>query len=180
MTRTVGVVMIVLSVGLCVLGGSFLGVGVGEGSLELAGAILGLGLLIVFVVGPLAAGGVLVLARVRDEQAEQVQADRLRKIVDMVTTRGQMRLSDVVIELGADLPSVQSMIYKLVGMQVFSGYVNWDEGVLYSVQASLLVDTTQCKHCGGNLSLVGKGVVKCPYCETEYFLPSEKGGVGDA
>jgi tRNA(Ile2) C34 agmatinyltransferase TiaS len=57
-------------------------------------------------------------------------------------------------------------------MGVFSGYVNWDEGTLYSEQASELRNMTQCKNCGGNLTLAGKGVIKCPFCGTEYFLPS--------
>jgi hypothetical protein len=59
----------------------------------------------------------------------------------------------------------------LVGLGVFTGYINWDDGVLFSAQASQLRDLTQCKKCGGAVKLVGKGVVKCPYCGTEYFLP---------
>lgn len=170
--RTVGVVLVVVSVVVCLVGGVFLGVGYGQGSLELAGLILGVGLLFVFVVAPLGAGGVFALVRGRSEEAKHVEAEQLRKLLDVVRTRGQVRLSDMAIELHADLPAVQNMVYQLVGMWVFSGYVNWDEGVLYSVEASLLQDATECKHCGGNLALAGKGVVKCPYCGTEYFLPS--------
>jgi tRNA(Ile2) C34 agmatinyltransferase TiaS len=62
------------------------------------------------------------------------------------------------------------MIYELVGLQVFSGYINWDQGILYSSDASKLRELTQCKNCGGEIQLVGKGVVKCKFCGTEYFL----------
>jgi tRNA(Ile2) C34 agmatinyltransferase TiaS len=43
--------------------------------------------------------------------------------------------------------------------------------VLYSAEVSALRGTTRCKHCGGEVTLAGKGVIKCPFCGTEYFLP---------
>lgn len=178
MTRTVGVVLIVAAVAVCLISGALFGAGFFQGSnsvdntvgLSLGGAVLGFAVVFIVLVLPLAGGGALVLMRGKSEQAEQVEADALRKILDMVKTRGEVNVSDVIIELNSDLPSVQEKIYKLVGMGVFSGYINWDDGVLYSADAAGLHDMTQCKHCGGTLSLAGKGVVKCPFCGTEYFL----------
>ncbi len=170
MTRTVGILLLVASAGICAIGAAFLGVGLSQGSLEPAGFVLGFGLLFVFLVGPLAGGGIFALVRSRGEQAEQAEAEKLRKILDMVKTRGRVDISDLSIELHADRESVQDMIYKLVGLGVFSGYVNWDEGILYSEEASELHNLTQCRYCGGQLTLAGKGVVKCPFCGTEYFL----------
>ena len=128
-------------------------------------------LLFVVLVGPLAAAGVIALTRGRKEIAEQAAAANQRKILDMVKTRGQVNISDVIIELQSDMPTVQDMIYRLVGMGVFSGYINWDEGTLYSAEAASLRELQNCRNCGGELSLAGKGVIKCPYCGTEYFLP---------
>lgn len=170
MTRTVGVILLAGAVGICVVGTALLGSGLASGSLQPSGAILGFGLLLILLVGPLAAGGVLVITRSRSEQAEQAIAEKQRKILDMVRTRGKVNVSDLAVELQADLPTVQDLVYKLVGMGVFSGYVNWNDGVLYSAEASALRGLEQCKNCGGQLSLAGKGVVKCPYCGTEYFL----------
>ncbi len=170
MTRTVGIILLVAAVGACLIGSVLLGTGLAQGSLEPAGAALGFALLAVLLVGPLAAVGVVILMRGRHEETEEAEAEKQRKILDMVKTRGEVRISDVIIELHSDLPTVQNMIYDLVGMGVFSGYINWDEGILYSEQASELRDLKQCRNCGGDLSLAGKGVVKCPYCGTEYFL----------
>lgn len=170
MGRSVGVILIVTAAAICILGAAFLGIGLAQGTLQMAGAVLGFGLILVLVVGPLGGGGALIISRARRDEAADVDAANLRRVLDMVKTRGQVNVSDVVIELKSDLLSVQGMIYKLVGMGVFSGYVNWDEGVLYSAEASGLRDLQQCKHCGGQLKLAGKGVVKCPYCGTEYFL----------
>ncbi len=170
MTRTVAIILLVAAAGVLLLGGLFLFSGLAQGNLTAGGATLGFALLAVFLAGPLAAVGLLSLVRSRQEGAEEREASLQRRILDMVKTRGQINVSDVIVETQTDLPTVQSMIYKLVGMGVFSGYVNWDEGTLYSEQASELRELRQCRNCGGDLTLAGQGVVKCPYCGTEYFL----------
>lgn len=167
MTRTVGIILIVAAAVVALGGVTWL---VTEGTMTGGGLALGLILLFVVLVGPMAAGGVIALTRGRKEVAEQETASQQRKILDMVKTRGQVHVSDVIVELQSDMPSVQNMIYRLVGMGVFSGYINWDEGVLYSAEASSLRELENCRNCGGELSLAGKGVIKCPYCGTEYFL----------
>jgi hypothetical protein len=170
MTRMVGIILLVAAVAACLIGSALLGAGLAQGSLQPSGAVLGFALLAVLLVGPLAAVGIVILVRGRHEEAEEAEADKQRKILDMVKTRGEVHISDVIVELQSDRQTVQEMIYDLVGMGVFSGYINWDEGILYSEQASELRDLKQCRNCGGDLTLAGKGVVKCPYCGTEYFL----------
>jgi hypothetical protein len=170
MNRTVGYILIAVAVGICVIGSALLGVGLAGNQLAPAGAVLGFGLLFVVLVAPLAGGGIYAIVRGRREAETDKQAQMQRKILDMVKARGQVSVSDVIVELQSSLPEVQDMIYKLVGMGVFSGYINWDEGTLFSEQASALRDLDQCRNCGGQLSLAGKGVVKCPFCGTEYFL----------
>jgi len=169
-TRTAGMVFVGVGLLACLVGTAVLGVNLAQGQLRADAAILGFALLAVVIVAPLVGVGAVTLARGRTQVKESAAADAMRKLLDMVKTRGKLNVSDAVIEMQSDLPAVQDMIYRLVGMGVFDGYVNWDEGVLYSADASSLHDMTQCKHCGGNLTLAGKGVVKCPYCGTEYFL----------
>jgi len=70
----------------------------------------------------------------------------------------------------SSVDSVKDMVYQLVGLQVFSGYINWDQGILYSSEASKLLELDKCKNCGGEITLAGKGIVRCKYCGTEYFL----------
>lgn len=168
MTRTVGIILIAAAIVVGLVGVVWL---LSEGAMSGGGRALGLILLFVVLVGPLAAAGVIALTRGRKEIAEQAAAANQRKILDMVKTRGQVNISDVIIELQSDMPTVQDMIYRLVGMGVFSGYINWDEGTLYSAEAASLRELQNCRNCGGELSLAGKGVIKCPYCGTEYFLP---------
>lgn len=171
MARVVGVGLVVAAFLFCLVGVAWLGINLAgaRDTSAVGGAILGFALLLI-VVSPLLGGGVLVLARSRQEQTDRAKASTLRKVLDMVKTRGEVSVTDLVIELRTDLPSVQAMVYELVGMGIFSGYVNWDEGTLYSLDAVALGGITQCKHCGGRLSLAGKGVLRCQYCTTEYFL----------
>lgn len=159
-----GAAAVVLLIGVVWLGASF-----GEGGLRIGGLVIGLMLLMVIVL-PLGIGGLVMLTRSRGEEEELGERQELRKIIDMVKARGQVPLSDVVLELRSTREEVQDQIYSLVGMGLFSGYINWEEGVLYSEQASSLRELDRCKNCGGELKLVGKGVVTCPYCGTEYFL----------
>jgi hypothetical protein len=166
-----------------VFGGLLVGLGCGAwllvssmgsgGFLGQSGAVLG-GILLVAIVVPVVAVGAFLLVRGGREaaQAKQEQATgvKQRQLLDMVKTRGQMPISDLVFELKANRDDVQRWVHDLVGMGIFSGYVNWDEGILYSIEASQLRDLTRCKHCGGEVQLAGKGVVRCAYCGTEYFL----------
>ena len=132
------------------------------------GAVLGI-IIGLFVAIPLEAGGVFLLVRSRSEAASQADAGRQRKILDMVKTRGQVDISDLVFELNSTTDRVRDDIYKLVGMGLFTGYVNWDKGVLYSKEASQLTGQS-CPNCGGEQSFGGKGVITCQYCGTDVFL----------
>jgi DNA-directed RNA polymerase subunit RPC12/RpoP len=137
-----------------------------EGSI--GGATLGvIGSLFVGLV-PIGFGGYLVMQS-RTEAAEQADMARQRKILDVVKTRGQVDIRDLVFELKVDTQQVRDDIYKLVGLGLFTGYVNWDQGLLYSREASQLTGN-KCPNCGGEQEFVGKGVIACKYCGAEIFL----------
>ena len=151
------------------IGVLWLGAGVAAGRMQFTGAILGFGLLAVVVL-PLLGAGVFLLVRSGQEAKAGVETAQMRKILDVVKSRGEVPLSDLTLELNSNRDQVKNWIYTLVGMGTFSGYINWDEGVLYSSDASQLRGLERCRHCGGEVKLAGKGVVTCPYCGTEYFL----------
>jgi hypothetical protein len=142
----------------------------GEGSLTAGAATLGWVLGIAVLVLPQLAIGVFLLWKGTQEAAAAKQADAQRELLSIVKSRGQVDIGDVAIEMQVSKDEVQDMIHDLVGMGLYSGYINWDEGTLYSSQANQLRELTHCKHCGGELELAGKGVIRCPYCGTEYFL----------
>jgi hypothetical protein len=167
--RLMGFLLIGAGLAVALIGILYLGSSMADGRLRLTGAVLGGGFLAIVVL-PLIGAGIFMLVRSGREAAEDAKALELRRILDAVKSRGQIPISDLVLELGSSRDDVQKEIHALVGMGLFTGFINWDEGVLYSQDASALRELDKCKNCGGQLKLVGKGVVTCPYCGMEYFL----------
>lgn len=141
-----------------------------EGSLSSGAATLGMVIGFLVLVLPQLAIGTLILVRGQQEAKTAGKAAQQRELLGMIEARGQVYISDVAIEMQLSRDEVKSMLYSLVSMGLFSGYINWDEGVLYSQQASQLRELDRCLNCNGQLELAGKGVIRCPYCGTEYFL----------
>ncbi len=168
--RIVGILLIIAGIALGVIGVGWLIASVATGNLGVTGAILG-GALLALPILLLLGAGVFLLVRSGREAVVDAEREILRRILDMVQSKGQVPISDLVFEFKSTRDQVQNQVHALVGMGVFSGYVNWEEGVLYSAEAANLRDLDRCKHCGGELKLVGKGVIHCPFCGTEYFLP---------
>ncbi len=132
--------------------------------------ILGLGLLLLVLVAPLVGGGLYLTVQGVGEAKQQVDAGQQRKLLNIVQSKGQVQIDDVALELQQPKDKIRDMLYSLVGLGLYSGYINWDKGVLYSSDASKLRDLKQCPNCGGEIELTGKGVAKCRFCGTEFFL----------
>jgi hypothetical protein len=164
--KIIGTILIGSGVLVCLAAGAWLVFA--EGNTR-GGALLG-AILSLLIVAPLVGVGIFLLIRGRQEERAMADIAQQRKLLNIVKTQGQVTISDMVLELDGTYDQIKDWIYELVGRGLFSGYVNWEEGTLYSQQASELRGETRCKHCGGELDLAGKGVVRCPYCGTEYFI----------
>lgn len=170
MGRTIGIILIVGGIVVGIIITILMFVYRGEGSLTSGAATLGWVLGVAVLVLPQLAVGAFLLWKGGQEASVAKEADQQRQLLSIVKARGQIDIRDVAIEMQVRKDDVQGLIYDLVGMGLYSGYINWDEGILYSREASQLRELTHCNHCGGQLELAGKGVIRCPYCGTEYFL----------
>ncbi len=136
------------------------------------GRVLGLLIVLLVFVLPLGGGGLYLLTKGRQESVEYAEIAKQKKILNMVLAQGKVTLSEVALELNAPREKVEDYVRDLVGKNLFSGAINWQDGVLWSKQASQMKADRKCPNCGGQVELAGKGVIKCPYCGSEVFLAS--------
>jgi hypothetical protein len=170
MGRIIGLILIGAGVVAGLAVGAWLAVNYAAGDLGAGGAVLGVVAVLLVLVLPLVGVGTYFLWQGQQEARRDVDRRRRRRLLDAVSAQGQVAISDLAIELDVGRQEAQNILYDVVGMGLFNGYINWDEGMLYSVEARNLRELKQCRVCQGELELAGKGVVRCPYCDTEYFL----------
>ncbi len=138
-------------------------------NLQMTGFVLGLAIVFVIFVAPLVGAGLYLFVKGGAETREYAEVAQERKLLGIVQTQGQVKISDVVLEMGSNRDVVKSYIYDLVNKGLFTVYVNWDDGILYWKAAGEM-KTGKCPNCGGQLEIAGKGVIKCPYCGAEIFI----------
>ncbi|MEZ4769772.1 MAG: hypothetical protein R2844_15240 [Caldilineales bacterium] len=169
--RIIGIILIVFGIAACGIAGIWAAAEMSSGgSLTAGGAALALAIVFFLVFAPTVGVGIYLLVRGQREARELAEVDKERQLLNIVLTRGQVTIADLVLELRSTSDQVKAWIYDLVGKGLFSGYVNWNDGVLYSRQASQMREGKKCPNCGGEQAFAGKGVIVCPYCGSELFL----------
>lgn len=97
-------------------------------------------------------------------------AEKQNRLLALIEAHAQISLGDIVSQLHVPLEIVKEWIYSLVREGKYTGYIHWEEGILYSREAKALHAIGRCPHCGGKLEMAGKGIVQCEYCSTDIFL----------
>lgn len=167
--RTVGAVLMLVSAILLIAFGAWATVALQAN--ETSGGGLAIGIVIALaVLGPVFGIGAYVFRKGTAEKTEFATVQQEKKILNMVLTQGKVTIAELVAELEVPREGVEDMIRSLVGKQLFSGAINWEKGILYSVESQALTGDRKCPNCGGELTFAGKGLVVCPYCGSEVFL----------
>jgi hypothetical protein len=168
--KVMGLVLIGVGAAIAVIVTAFMGVGYVSGSTGIAGAALGV---VVCGLVPLVAfagvGGYLFVVG-RNEEAELELVRKKERLLGLIQAQGQASVGPIMMEMDMTRDQVTDAIYELVAMGLFSGYIDWEKLTFYSQDAAA-VGSNQCPNCGGIRELVGKGVVKCPYCGVGLFIP---------
>lgn len=143
--------------------------GMADDDLQTSGFVLLL-VIAAIVLLPIILAGVYMILKGREEIKDLAEIDQQRKLLNLVQARGQVSISDLVLDMQTTREKVQHSLTELVGRGLFSGYVDWNKGMLYSVEASKMRDQQTCPNCGGQMELAGKGTIRCPYCGADIFL----------
>lgn len=170
--RLIGIILIAVALIACLLATALLLGQVSTNETTITGAILGLFIVAIVFVLPLGGGGIYLLTKSQQEKTEYAAIEKQKKLLNMVLAQGKVSLSEVALELAMPRDQVEDLVRDLVGKNLFSGAINWNDGVLYSKQASQMKADHKCPNCGGQVELAGKGVIQCPYCSAEVFLAS--------
>lgn len=168
--RLIGIILVAAGVVAAVLGWLWLRANVAEGNQQASGSLLGAAFIGLVIVVPLIGFGLFFLQRGAAEGRQSQTIAEQRTILDMVKTQGKVSIADLSFATKLNRDQIEQRIRELVGRGLFTGYVDWNSGMLYSVDAAKLHGATTCPNCGGELTLAGKGLVKCPYCGAEIFL----------
>lgn len=170
--KTVGVIFVVIGAVCFLVAALFIGSGVASGSLTTAGAILGVGLFGVLPLLLFGGVGAYLFVKGRSEAAAMADVRRKERLLGLIQAQGKASLSTIMVELKVTRDTVKHDIYELVQQGLFAGYINWEQLTFFSSDAQR-VGSNKCPNCGGIRELVGKGVVKCPYCGVELFIPPD-------
>ena len=165
-------ILILVGIWICALVSIFLGVGYFNEQVGVAGAILGVALFGFLPLFLFAGVGVYLLITGRREAEELEVIRKKERILGLVQAQGQVSVGEIMVELELTRKQITNHIFELVGQGLFTGYIDWDALTFYSKDASAMGDN-QCPNCGGVRELVGKGVVKCPYCGVSLFIPPD-------
>ena len=95
-------------------------------------------------------------------------AQKRKAVLELVAAEGQIHLDEISTQLQAPYDLLRDWIYQLVQLHQFNGYINWDDGLLFSLVAEQIADESQCPNCGGKLGLTGD-VILCQHCGSEIF-----------
>ncbi|CAN5722225.1 hypothetical protein BH23CHL2_BH23CHL2_26240 [soil metagenome] len=150
---------------------AWLASGIISSDLETGGAILGGIIGFLFLVAPLVGVGGFIFVRARSESRQLSRAAVQRRLIARIDLAGEIAVADLALESGLTRDEVRENLVELVSRGLFSGYVDWNRGRLFARQAAELRELRNCQSCGSELRLAGKGLVRCPFCGTEYFLP---------
>ncbi len=169
MGRVTGIILVIAGIVLCLAVGVFLASGIATERLSVSAGLLGVVLILPVVLIMVGVGGYVAI-RGRQEAVEFAEVEREKQVLNRVLTQGQVRISDIALDMNVTREQIEAWVRDLVGKGLFSGAINWKEGILYSREASQLKADQKCPNCGGQVELAGKGIVVCPYCGSEVFL----------
>jgi hypothetical protein len=171
--KTVGIISIAAGAVIFLVAALWVLTGYSSGQVQDSSSVVfGIGLCGLLPLLLLGGFGAYMLVRGRSEEQELAQVRKKERLLGMIQAQGKVAVGNAAIELKMTRDEIKNAIYDLVNQGLFAGYIDWGAQTFYSQDAAR-VGSNKCPNCGGVRELVGKGVVKCPYCGVELFIPPD-------
>ncbi len=170
--KTTGIILVVAGALILLVAMLFIASGWSSGQVGAPGAILGIALFGVLPFLLLGGAGAWLFSRGRSEEREMAEVRKKERLLGMIQAQGRASLGSLMIETRMTRDEIKAAIYDLVNQGLFTGYIDWSSQTFFSQDAAR-VGSNKCPNCGGVRELVGKGIVKCPYCGVDLFIPPD-------
>jgi hypothetical protein len=170
--KTIGIILIAVGLVICAVASLFVSSGAASGNLTGAATVLGIGVFGILPLLFLGGAGIYLFMRGGAEEKELAEVRQKERLLGLIQAQGKVTLNTIMVEQHLSREQVQNYIYELVQQGLFSGYIDWKSATFFSKDAAR-VGSNKCPNCGGIREVVGKGIVKCPYCGVELFIPPD-------
>jgi hypothetical protein len=172
--RTIGIASIIVGCVWLAIMLAFVASGLSSGQLEGAGpAILGAGFFGLIPALLFWTVGVVFWRQHNIEAGKRREVHLQEEILQRVMTRGRCKFEELARELRVAPGAIEEALYDVVGMRLFTGYVNWPGREIIAMEAEQ-ISGDKCPNCGGAIELAGKSMARCSYCGTQVFLPLKR------
>jgi hypothetical protein len=134
--RWVGIIGIVLGFVITIGAGFIL-----AASQLTAGELFIRALIVFIVVLPILLTGIYLYVTSNTESSESSETELQLKLMDLLRERGRVSLPELASELKVPMGTVTHLVEDLESLDLFTGYIDWGNQVIYAVRPQELSDT---------------------------------------
>ena len=134
--RWVGITAIVLGFVITVIAGFVL-----AASQLTTGALFVRALIVFALVLPILLVGIYLYGTSNTESSELSETELQLKMMDLIRERNRVSLQELAAELKVSMGTVTHLVEDLDSLDIFTGYIDWGNQVIYAVGPEMLPDT---------------------------------------
>jgi hypothetical protein len=134
--RWVGIAAIVLGFLITVIAGFVL-----AASQLTTGALFVRALIVFALVLPILLVGIYLYGTSNTESSELSETELQLKMMDLIRERKRVSLQELAAELKVSMGTVTHLVEDLDSLDIFTGYIDWGNQVIYAVRPEMLPDT---------------------------------------
>ena len=129
-----GSILIALGFIAAAVAGFWFAVQLVQGALE-PGEAARSAVLLFIPIGALVLAGIYLRTRQKPVIEPESMVEKQRHLVDLLNVRGSVPVSEMASALQVDEATLRELVDQLIRLEIFTGQVDWDSGVMYAAPA---------------------------------------------